>query len=245
MASFVTHLYGAALVSGVAALGLHASGLAGPQATQTCFFLGVAGGLLPDIDANASKPIRGFFGLLAVVLAFVVAFALVGRLRLLDVAQVWVATYLLVRYGFFEAFARLTVHRGVWHSWLAVVLVALITTDLAYHLLGAPALDAWLAGGFVALGYLTHLCLDELASVDLWGNRLRRSFGTALKPFSLASPWASLAMLAAVLVAAYPAPSLTPVIEAGRDQGWDTQALEARVMGARDWLEGLRGRLDL
>lgn len=240
MASFVTHLYGAALVSSVAALGLHSAGLAGSQETQTFFFLGVAGGLLPDIDSDASKPVRGFFSLLAVVLAFFVAFALVGRLRLLDVTLVWLATFLLVRYGVFEAFARLTVHRGIWHSWLAVALTALATADAAYHLLGAPAREAWIAGGFVALGYLTHLCLDELASVDLWGHRVRRSFGTALKPFSLAAPGASLAMLAAVSALGYLAPSLQPVLEAGRAQGWDTRVLEARVTDARAWLAGLR-----
>jgi hypothetical protein len=243
MASFVTHLYGAALVSGVAALGLHSAGLAGPQVTQTCFCLGVAGGLLPDIDADASKPVRGFFSLLAVAIAFCVAFALVGRLRLLDVTLVWLATFLLVRYGFFEAFARLTVHRGICHSWLAVALAALTTANAAYHLLGVPAWEAWIAGGFVALGYLTHLCLDELASVDLWGHRVRRSCGTALKPCSLASPGASLAMLAVVLALGYVAPSIRPAIQAGRVQGWDSRALEARIIDARVWFASLRERL--
>jgi hypothetical protein len=244
MASFVTHLYGAALVSSVAALGLHSAGLAGPQETQTFFFLGVAGGLLPDIDADASKPVRGFFSLLAVVLAFFVAFALIGRLRLLDVTLVWLATFLLVRYGFFEAFARLTVHRGIWHSWLAVALAALGTANVVHHLLGAAAWEAWISGGFVALGYLTHLCMDELASVDLWGNRVRRSFGTALKPFSLAAPWASLGMLSAVLALGYLAPSIDPLLQAARDHGWDGGALEARVTAARDWLFGLLERIN-
>ncbi len=239
MANFATHLYGAAMVSSVAALALHSAGLAGPQQTQTCFFLGVAGGLLPDIDSDASKPVRGFFTLLAVVLAFVVAFALVGRLHLLDLSLVWLAIFLLVRFGVFEAFARFTVHRGAWHSWLAVALAALGTANAAHHLLGTPAWEAWVAGGFVALGYLTHLCLDELASVDLWGHRLRRSFGTALKPFSLAAPGASLTMLAAVLALGYVSPSIQPVIEAGLVYGWDARVLGARAVDARVWLAGL------
>jgi hypothetical protein len=238
MASFVTHLYGAALVSSVAALGLYSAGMAGPQQTQTFFFLGVAGGLLPDIDSDASKPVRGFFTVLAVTLAFFVAFALVGRLQLLDVSLIWLATFLLVRFGVFEAFARLTVHRGVWHSWLAVALSALATANAAHHLVGIPAREAWVAGGFVALGYLTHLCLDELASVDLWGHRVRRSFGTALKPFSLAAPGASLVMLAAVLALGYTSPSIQPALEAGHLYGWNSRALEARAVEARVWLVG-------
>jgi hypothetical protein len=244
MASFVTHLYGAALVSSVAALGLHSVGLAGPEQTQTLFFLGVAGGLLPDIDADASKPVRGAFTLLAVVLAFSVAFAMVGQLPLLDVSLVWLATFLLVRYGLFEAFARFTVHRGVWHSWLAVTLAALGTANAVHHLLGFSARDAWFAGGFVALGYLTHLCLDELASVDLWGHRVRRSFGTALKPFSLAAPWASVAMLVVVLALGYVAPSFQPVMEVRQLYGWDPGTFAVRAIDARDWFAGLLDRLN-
>jgi hypothetical protein len=244
MASFATHLYGAALVSSVAALGLYGTGLVGPQETQICFVLGVAGGLLPDIDADASKPVRGFFTLLAVVSAFLVAFVLVGHLALLELALTWLGSFLLVRFGFFEAFARLTVHRGIWHSWLAVALAVLVTANLADRLFGTSARGAWFAGGFTGLGYLTHLCLDELASVDLWGHRVRRSFGTALKPFSLAAPWASLAMFAVVLALAYTAPSLQPVLEAGRARGWYTGTLEARVADAQAWLAGLCGQLN-
>jgi hypothetical protein len=244
MASFVTHLYGAALVSSVAALGLHSAGLAGPQQTQTFFFLGVAGGLLPDIDSDASKPVRGFFSLLAVALAFFVAFALVGRMPLLDVSLIWLATFLSVRFGVFEAFARFTVHRGVWHSWLAAALAALATANAAHHLVGTPAREAWIAGGFVALGYLTHLCLDELASVDLWGHRVRRSFGTALKPCSLAAPGASLAMLAAALALGFTSPSIQPALEVGHAYGWDSRALQARAMDASVWFAGLLERFN-
>ncbi len=244
MASFVTHLYGAALVSSVAALGLYSAGLAGPQQTQTFFVLGVAGGLLPDIDSDASKPVRGFFTLLAVALAFFVAFALVGRLHLLDVSLIWLATFVSVRFGVFEAFARFTIHRGMWHSWLAAALAALATANAAHHLVGTQAREAWVAGGFVALGYLTHLCLDELASVDLWGHRMRRSFGTALKPFSLAAPGASLAMLAAVLALAFTSPSIQPALEFGQVYGWDSRAMQARAIDAGVWFAGLFERFN-
>lgn len=243
MANFATHLYGGALVSSVASLGLYSSGLAGPEQTQTCFFLGVAGGLLPDIDSGASKPVRGAFTLLAISLAFATAFALVGRLPLLDLTLVWGGTFLLVRYLVLEAFARLTVHRGAWHSCLAVVLVGLVSANAAHHGLGMSAGESWAAGGFVALGYLTHLCLDELASVDLLNHRVRRSFGTALKPFSLAAPRASLAMLVSVLVLAYLAPSLAPVLETAPLRGLNLSALDMGALGLGGWWGGVRDKL--
>jgi hypothetical protein len=64
----------------------------------------------------------------------------------------------------------------------AVALLVVLAADRWFAL--EPALS-WLAGGFALLGYLTHLVLDEIASVDLLGNRVKRSFGTAIKPFSL------------------------------------------------------------
>lgn len=219
MANFTTHLYGAAFMSSAAALGVYAMGWAGAGLTQVLFLLGVVGGILPDIDSDSSKPVRAFFTVLGVAAAFFVGFALVERFPPLELALIWAAVFLTVRYAVFEIFARFTRHRGVWHSWLAVILAGLASADLAYHLLGASARDAWLAGAFVALGYLTHLILDEIASVDLLGNRVRRSFGTALKPFSTASPWGSLAMLAAVVMLAWGAPSVQPVVEMAASGG--------------------------
>jgi hypothetical protein len=40
---------------------------------------------------------------------------------------------------------------------------------------------AWLAGGFLFIGYITHLILDEMYSVDVFDTRIKSSFGSALK----------------------------------------------------------------
>ena len=44
-----------------------------------------------------------------------------------------------------------------------------LTAAVFHHLMGQHEGVAWLAGGFVFVGYLTHLVLDELYSVDLMG----------------------------------------------------------------------------
>ncbi|MEA3278225.1 MAG: metal-dependent hydrolase [Pseudomonadota bacterium] len=244
MANFSAHLYGGAAASSVGSLAVYALGWAGPEQTQLLFFLGVTGSLLPDIDADNSAPVRGFFTLLGVVVAFLASFTLVGLFPVLELALIWGGVFLFVRYCVFEAFARFTVHRGVWHSWLAALLVAMATADAAYHLFRMSAWESWLCGVFVFLGYLTHLCLDEIASVDLLNNRIKRSFGTALKPFSTSAPGASLAMLAAVIALAYPAPSLQPVLEAGAGYGLSMDTLQAKILGNTGWLSGLREALN-
>ncbi|MEY6431064.1 metal-dependent hydrolase [Thioalkalicoccus limnaeus] len=238
MANFSTHLYGAAVVSSAAALGLHSAGLADTTQAQTYFAIGVIGGLLPDIDADSSRPVRAFFSFTGALAAFLVCFALVDRFPVVELALIWSLVYLTVRYGVFEVFIRFTVHRGIWHSWLAMLFVALATANLAYWALGLPAWDAWVCAGFVAIGYLTHLCLDEIASVDLLNSRVKRSFGTAMKPFSLRSPGASLAMAAAAALLLFSAPSLMPVIEAGRslDEAWASRV--ERPQRPSSWFAG-------
>jgi len=209
MASFFGHLYGGAAVSAGAALAVEGLKWAPPDRVPLLFALGVAGGLLPDIDSDGSTPVRVFFTLLGVTAAFLICFWLIEDYPVQVLALVWAGVFLFVRFGVFEVFSRLTVHRGIWHSWLAAAFAGLALVDAVYHFGGFS-----LAGFFLVIGYLTHLCLDEVASLDLLGARVKRSFGTALKPFSIAAPLASVAMLLGVLGLAYQAPTIEPVVAA-------------------------------
>jgi len=235
MANFRAHLYGAAAVSSIASLGAYSLGWAGPQQTQWLFLLGVTGGLLPDIDSDNSTPVRGFFTLLGVILAFWMSFSFVGRVPVLALMPIWALVFFTVRFGIYEIFARFTVHRGIWHSWLAVAFAGLASANIAYHLARWSAWDSWLAGFFVALGYFAHLCLDEIASVDLLDKSLRRSFGTALKPFSLDYPWASLSMLVGAIALTVVAPTIDPVLAAGKYYGFSINALQVQVLDESGW----------
>ncbi len=214
MANFSTHLYGGALVSSVGSLAVFGLGWTDPALTQMLFLAGVAGGLLPDIDADNSTPVRGFFTLLGALFAFLASFAMLGRLLPRELVVVWVVVFVGVRFGLFELFSRCTVHRGLCHSWLAAGFSALAALNGAFHLVGFSARESWLVGIFVALGYLTHLFLDESASVDLLRNRVKRSFGTALKPFSMAAPGASLTMFLGAIALAFLAPPVDPILAA-------------------------------
>ncbi len=241
MANFTTHLYGGAVVAGISSLGVYSLGLADTRQAQLYFVLGTVGGLLPDIDSDNSVPVRGFFTLLGVGLAFLMSFALVGKVPLVELSLVWLSIFCFVRFGVFEVFARYTVHRGVWHSWLAVLFVTLVTVNLAYWFVEIPVLDAWLSGLFVSIGYITHLCLDEFASVDLLNSRVKRSFGTALKPFSTASLSASGIMLIAALGLIYSAPSFEPVLAAAKETGMISAEFDIWVRDPSLWLADLQG----
>jgi hypothetical protein len=82
---------------------------------------------------------------------------------------------------------RLTVHRGMFHSIPAALIVAI----LAFLLLDAPSmtLRLFLAGGPL-IGFVSHLVMDEIWSVKVGvtGVGLKNSAGTAFKLFSGSIP---------------------------------------------------------
>lgn len=200
MANFKTHLVIATSASGVASVALLSLQLASLKETGGYFLLGIVGGLLPDIDSDNSTPLTFIFYLLSMYCAFVLVFNLAVQYSFAELLVIWGAAYFVVRYLVFRMVTKLTVHRGVFHSLLAVGFVVLLTTNISFHFLKQPAYMAWHAGIFVGLGYFVHLCLDELYSVDLNNKRMKKSFGTALKLFSRENPVASLLMLTLLCV---------------------------------------------
>jgi len=200
MANFKTHITVAAALSGCLATGFLEVGIATPKDVWLYFALGTLGGILPDIDADNSIPGRILFSFFAMVLAFLTLFSRANIYSIMELSILWMVTYVVVRYIIFQMFARLTVHRGIFHSILAAVFFYFLITDISYYLFSLNALNAWVAGLFVFIGYLIHLILDEMYSVDLIGTKIKKSFGTALKIISTNMKATSLLLLATVLV---------------------------------------------
>jgi hypothetical protein len=119
--------------------------------------------------------------------------------------------------------------------------MGLAAVHLSLHWLDIGPEQAWLNGLFMTAGYVTHLVLDEFYSVNLLNARVKRSFGTALKPLSLRAPRASALMVLAVLAMAYaaPRPDGWSGIETGLADAIDAHELTAKWDRAWDWLTGL------
>ena len=125
-------------------------------------------------------------------------------------------------------------HRGIWHSILAGLFSAAATAIVFYYPLVKPAGVAWLAAGFLFIGYLVHLTLDEMYSVDVMDTRIKSSFGTALKLFDRRHIHASGAMALATVAALWLAPSPREFIDgiASRDM-W--AGLNSRLLPGETW----------
>ena len=151
------------------------------------------GGLLPDLDHPIGVELKGFTGILGVLTA-VAVWHRVGR-GVPDLPfemHLWIVVfaYVFVRYGMRRTLAKMMVHRGISHSfptcavWGAVVYLYYPSQSTLVRVLMASA---------VIIGFLSHLLLDEMFSVDLNNARIKRSFGTAMKFWAPSLP-ATLAM---------------------------------------------------
>ena len=181
MAGFRTHI----TVSGM--LGLVYGGAAvepfGFETDAAILAAGLttAGGMLPDLDSDSGVPVREMFGLAAAVVPLLLIPRMVhsGMTREAILASVLFG-YVFIKYVVSNVFRRLTVHRGMYHSIPAMLVVGLVVY-LAYH---SPdrSVRLLLAGG-VMVGFASHLILDEIYSVDWRGvkPKLKSSAGTAFK----------------------------------------------------------------
>lgn len=143
---------------------------------------------LPDLDSDTGTPfylLFGAFTLLCTGGALYVALQvaphdwrmLVG-VPAVTMLGVWVIVGTI--------FKHLTEHRGMMHS-LPSAAIAGIATFLVARYWDAPVISALIFGGSVAIGYVSHLILDEIwAGVNLSGIPFipKRSLGTATKLFS-------------------------------------------------------------
>ncbi len=183
MANFNTHLAVAAVGSGLCAT-IALAGHAAPQNyLLTLTLAGTIGGILPDIDLDKAIPARILFNALGAISAFIALFSLSKQYSIAELWIVWIGVYLAVRYGGHKLFQERTHHRGIFHSLLAGGFFMALTAIIFDRVFGEPPALAWLTGLFVLIGFIIHLVLDEIYSVDIEGAAIKKSFGTALKLF--------------------------------------------------------------
>jgi membrane-bound metal-dependent hydrolase YbcI (DUF457 family) len=188
MAGFRTHI----TVSG--ALGVVYGGAAVQPfgyTTETAVLaagLTTVGGMLPDLDSQSGVPVREMFGLAAIVGPL----CMVPRLYHAGMSQEGILAtmlfgYVIIRYAMSRVFKRFTVHRGMFHS-IPALLIAGLVVYLGYH--STDHGIRLLFGCGVMVGFLSHLVLDELYSVDIHGVKvkLNKFAGTAVKFMSPSFP---------------------------------------------------------
>jgi membrane-bound metal-dependent hydrolase YbcI (DUF457 family) len=148
-------------------------------------------GMLPDVDSHTGIPVRESMGFAAAV----VPMLMIERFQSMGLSHesmvlAGALVYVLIRFGFTRFLKHYTVHRGMFHSLPA----ALIMGELAFLICQCHDINVrYYKAGAVILGYMSHLLLDELYSIEWYRGRMRlkKSFGTAVKLWGR-STWANL-----------------------------------------------------
>lgn len=216
MANFNTHLSVAASCSTiVATLGIALRAI-DFQHGPWLIFLGIVGGMLPDIDAVNSRPVRLLFSVLALS-AMTIALSVCRKYYGLTYPLFFIGAfvYWLTRYLVLASIRRFTVHRGIFHSILALCFFSFSMTCISYYWLKQHAVYAWLNGFFLGLGFFVHLLLDELYSVDVTNRRIKKSFGTALKLFNYKNVVSSAFMALCTFLFYWFSPPILPLFSLG------------------------------
>ncbi len=140
------------------------------------------GGMIPDLDGDTGVPVRETIDVVAVgVPALCIGYFQVLGLDREMMAIAVASMYLLIRFVVAAVFKSWTRHRGMWHSIPAAINVGLI----AFILCSGPEVEHRLfKASAIVLGFLSHLLMDEIYSIDLKRFRMKNSFGTALKFWS-------------------------------------------------------------
>lgn len=161
---------------------------------------GVAG-MMPDLDSDSGVPQRESIAFAAAVAPML----LIQRLREFGVPSealvvAGALAYVAIRFGVGFLLRAFTVHRGMFHS----IPAALIAGELTFLMAsGDDVALRWYKAGGVILGYLSHLMLDEVYSVQTTRLRVKRSFGTALKLFDRRHLWPNLSAYAKLAILSY------------------------------------------
>jgi hypothetical protein len=167
-----------ATFSGVSSTALLTTGQVSSSGAFLIFSLGTIGSLLPDIDSKSSIPFKVTFTLLSVFTAFAMIFSKAGY-SLVELFLLWLGTYFFMKYIVMELFIRLTIHRGIFHTIPMGILAGIISSIALNNLFFVDSKLAVWGGFFIAFGFIIHLALDEIYSVDLFNKRLKSYFGTA------------------------------------------------------------------
>lgn len=195
MANFDGHLTAGGLSTSVFTFAASSAHDFGFSELTNLWLLGFLGSVAPDVDSDNSTTLGIVFTLISSILSIVTAFYLqvIGSSPFYVLIGMSVA-YLVTRYGVYRVFAWSTRHRGLYHSILAGVFISLaITLAIALYVKGGRVFALFCGTAFF-VGFLTHLVVDEWNAIDFQERRLKRSFGSALKLFSLKNWVGSIAL---------------------------------------------------
>ena len=136
--------------------------------------------MLPDIDSDTSKSFQECIYLTAGIGCILTASWIRHYYNDPDLALLGGAfMFLFIRFVVAMWIKKVTTHRGMIHS----IPMAILSGELMFFVVTGTVQERFVKAAALTAGFLSHLILDEVYSVDSTGAtlRIKKSFGTALK----------------------------------------------------------------
>ncbi|MEA1967352.1 MAG: metal-dependent hydrolase [Thermodesulfobacteriota bacterium] len=181
MSGFKVHATGGLVAGLLVGLGVLTSGMISVWQSIYFIFLGILGGILPDLDSNTGRPVKLLFFFTTSLIVLFVVITLRANGNSFRTIIVSCAVAYIICFVFFSFFKKFTKHRGAMHSIPFAVFVGAL---IALANLSQGMTISLFSGLSAFIGVMSHLLLDELNSIGFkYGvvPRLKKSFGSALK----------------------------------------------------------------
>ncbi len=177
MAGYRTHVFCGGLWGLCAGAAAFLTGWCTPVQSAILGVFGMIGAGLPDIDGKTSRPRRLLLGVLGVGVPVLLVGRYLPRGATNEIYFCWITgSYLVICFGLDFLLSHFSRHRGAFHS----IPAAILAGEGAFLVFAGSTLQARFAFALaVAGGYLSHLLLDELWSVNLFGIAEKKSAGSA------------------------------------------------------------------
>lgn len=177
------------------------------------FFFGILGSILPDIDLKKSK-ISQYFRKTTYILTsitFTIIYInyykeyITNDQMIITGFGIFILIGMLLNFLFIKMFEKFMIHRGIVHSIPYAIVISLLLFNIINQLniVFNINLNNILISFLLFIGFITHLILDEIYSVDLYNKRLKSSFGTALKLYDKNNIFNSLVLYLILIINVY------------------------------------------
>jgi len=200
MASFAQHINSAVVISGIAIAPLYSSTLIDINQALALLFFGMIGGILPDIDLENSKPIQITSSILSIFIPLLAILTLLESLSISKMLFIWFLSAMLLHFILFKILLSFTIHRGVIHSIPMAIVFAQTLNIFFSQILHFEELFSLLCGFFLFSGFIIHLVLDEIVSLNAFGMSFKKSLGSALKLYDTSNPIGSIFLYITIII---------------------------------------------
>ena len=189
MAVFRVHISLGALLAAVGVVLLYVYAVVtDPWLLALLFAVTAVASFVPDLDIDTGIPFYLIYGLFTILSGAASLYYVLqhGPYLIYYIVGVPFAVMLFVWFIIGGVFRKFTHHRGIMHSIPAMGVAALLSYLIAKHLEQGNMIATAFAAA-AALGYFSHLALDEIYAENAMGGNPfthRKSLGTAMKFFS-------------------------------------------------------------